>query len=110
MHGTNPEPLMSSLGQKRTLRLVSPMSALPPNADIARRQLDVRFVPISDILHRGKIASLFQRQSTVKSVTDLPIGAWYISVIAPGMIPSGSEDLRCNLTGYQAAFRSLPGR
>jgi hypothetical protein len=40
---------MSALGQKRTLRLASPMSALPPKADIARRPLDVRFGPIPDI-------------------------------------------------------------
>ena len=41
---------MSALGHKRTLRLVSPMSALPPKADIAERDEDVRFVPISDIV------------------------------------------------------------
>jgi hypothetical protein len=34
LHGSNPEPLMSALGQKRTLRRVSVMSALPPKADI----------------------------------------------------------------------------
>jgi hypothetical protein len=27
-------PLMSALGQKRTFKLASPMSALPPKADI----------------------------------------------------------------------------
>jgi hypothetical protein len=37
--------LMSALGHKRTLKHVRPMSALPPKADIAGRQLDVRFVP-----------------------------------------------------------------
>jgi hypothetical protein len=40
---------MSVLGQKRTLRLVDPMSALPPKADIAERNWDVRFVPIADV-------------------------------------------------------------
>ena len=30
------------------------MSALPLKADIAGRQLDVRFVPEADILRRGK--------------------------------------------------------
>jgi hypothetical protein len=34
LHGSNPKPLMSALGQKRTLALVKPMSALPPKADI----------------------------------------------------------------------------
>jgi hypothetical protein len=40
---------MSALGQKQTLRLVRLMSALPPKADIAERQLDVRFVPKADM-------------------------------------------------------------
>ena len=34
LHGSNPEPLMSALGQKETFRQVRPMSALPPKADI----------------------------------------------------------------------------
>jgi hypothetical protein len=33
--GSLNSPSMSALGQKRTLRLASPMSALPPKADIA---------------------------------------------------------------------------
>jgi hypothetical protein len=33
---------MSGMGQKRTLKHVGLMSALPPKADIAGRQLDVR--------------------------------------------------------------------
>ena len=37
LHGSNLAPLMSALGQKRTLRDVRPMSALPPKADILRR-------------------------------------------------------------------------
>jgi hypothetical protein len=40
---------MSALGQKRTLRLASSMSALLPKADIAERKWDVRYVPIADI-------------------------------------------------------------
>jgi hypothetical protein len=35
LHGSNPEPLMSALGQKRTFSNVRRMSALPPKADIA---------------------------------------------------------------------------
>jgi hypothetical protein len=38
------------LGQKQTLPDISAMSALPPKADIAGQQLDVRFVPKGDIL------------------------------------------------------------
>jgi hypothetical protein len=34
LHGNNPEPLMSALGQKRTFERLDTMSALPPKADI----------------------------------------------------------------------------
>jgi hypothetical protein len=34
LQGTNPEPLMSALGQKWTLGMARPMSALPPKADV----------------------------------------------------------------------------
>jgi hypothetical protein len=34
LHGSNPDPLMSALGQKQTLQHVRTMSALPPKADI----------------------------------------------------------------------------
>jgi hypothetical protein len=40
---------MSALGQKRTLRLVRLMSALPPKADIDERGCHLRFVPIAAI-------------------------------------------------------------
>jgi len=35
LRSSNPEPLMSALGQKQTLRRIRAMSALPPKADIA---------------------------------------------------------------------------
>jgi hypothetical protein len=40
---------MSALGHKRTLELVSVMSALPRKADIRWSVRDVRFVPKADI-------------------------------------------------------------
>jgi hypothetical protein len=40
----------SALGQKRTLKRLHPMSALPPKADIAGRLLDVRYVPEADMI------------------------------------------------------------
>src|SRR5262249_30004275 len=40
---------MSALGQKQTLRRMRRMSALPPKADIAKRDHHVRFVPKADI-------------------------------------------------------------
>ena len=45
LHGSNPDPLMSALGHKRTLGRLYVMSALPPKADIVGRNADVRFVP-----------------------------------------------------------------
>src|SRR5215469_3636579 len=54
LHGNDPEPLMSALGQKRTLERVRSMSALPPIADIETPSCDVRFVPKADILRCGK--------------------------------------------------------
>ena len=36
---------MSALGHKRTFGKVRVMSALPPKADMAQRDRDVRFVP-----------------------------------------------------------------
>jgi hypothetical protein len=47
---------MSALGQKRTWDCRSLMSALPSKADIAERQLDVRFVPKPDKVRRSKMA------------------------------------------------------
>ena len=41
MQGSNPEPLMSALGQKRTFRSNRLMSALPPKADIGKRRVSV---------------------------------------------------------------------
>jgi hypothetical protein len=40
---------MSALGQKQTSNSQPVISALPPKADIAGRQLDVCFVPQADI-------------------------------------------------------------
>jgi hypothetical protein len=48
LHGSNPDPPMSALGQKQTLGKVRLMSALPPKADIAERDWNVRFVPKAD--------------------------------------------------------------
>jgi hypothetical protein len=49
LHGSNPEPPMSALGQEQTLMTAWAMSALPPKADIHRRERDVRFVPKAHI-------------------------------------------------------------
>src|SRR6516225_4967974 len=49
LRSSNPEPLMSALGQKQTLRHLQPMSALPPKADIGTQPLNVRRVPKCDI-------------------------------------------------------------
>jgi hypothetical protein len=41
------------MGQKQTSENVQMMSALPPKADIAERDQDVRFVPKPDIQEFG---------------------------------------------------------
>jgi hypothetical protein len=40
---------MSALGQKQTSTRIQTTSALPPRADIAGQQSDVRLVPIRDL-------------------------------------------------------------
>src|SRR6516164_10088081 len=49
LRDSNREPLMSALGQKQTSWHLQRMSALPPKADIADCDGDVRFVPEADI-------------------------------------------------------------
>jgi hypothetical protein len=49
---------MSALGQKQTSDEHPLMSALPPKADIAERDEDVRFVPIADI---AKLSELLRK-------------------------------------------------
>jgi hypothetical protein len=46
--GNVSERATSALCQKRTLKRLRPMSALPPKADIQQHDLDVRFVPLAD--------------------------------------------------------------
>ena len=69
LQDSNPQPLMSALGQKQTSDWRLLMSALPPMADIAERNQRVGFVPIPDITghysisrqrveeHRGRCCS-----------------------------------------------------
>src|SRR3974377_1598773 len=54
LHSSNPQPLMSALGQKQTSRHLQPMSALPPKADIGTQSWDVGFVPKADIQEEQK--------------------------------------------------------
>jgi len=49
LHGSNPEPLMSALGQKQTCAAHKLMSALHPIADMCGAARDVRYGPIADI-------------------------------------------------------------
>jgi hypothetical protein len=52
---------MPALGHKRTFRSVIVMSALPPKADIPRREQHVRFVPIADIHTKRKTPDITVR-------------------------------------------------
>src|ERR1700745_2200095 len=49
LHGSNPELLMSALGQKQTSDCQLLMSALPPKAEIAEQISNVRPVPKADV-------------------------------------------------------------
>jgi hypothetical protein len=42
LHGSNPDPRMSALGQKRTFSNVAPMSALPPKFCTAVKNVVIR--------------------------------------------------------------------
>ena len=57
LHGINPEPLKSALGQKQTWRFETAMSALPPKTDIAERGHHVCFVPKDGVIGRRLVDS-----------------------------------------------------
>jgi hypothetical protein len=48
LHGSNPEPHMSALGQKRTCAVQKAMSALHPKATSNATSWNVRFGPKAD--------------------------------------------------------------
>jgi hypothetical protein len=56
LHSSNPDPVMSPLGQKRASRPFRRMSALPPKADIGTQSWNVRFVPKADMVGAAKTA------------------------------------------------------
>jgi hypothetical protein len=58
LHSSNPQPLMSALGQERTLRHLRLMSAISPQAEITEGNRHVRFVPLTSDLrleHSSKV-------------------------------------------------------
>jgi hypothetical protein len=75
LRGSNPEPLMSALGQKRTSEHVRSMSALPPKADIGTQSRDVHFVPKADILRCSKV----RRYSITSSARASSLPACFVS-------------------------------
>ena len=71
LHGSNPVPLMSTLGHKQTSQGISRMSALPPKADIRSLYPHVRFVPKADI------RSDFEVEDIAAS-SACPVEIWFI--------------------------------
>ena len=69
LRSSNPEPLMSALGQKQTLRRIRAMSALPPKADIGTQSWNVRFVPKADKVHCSKIVR-YSITSSARAISD----------------------------------------
>src|SRR3974390_2131729 len=72
LHGSNPEPPMSALGQKQTLQSVRPMSALPPKADINHRERDVGFVPFCSVDNLARNTEGAHGRSSPKSLICRP--------------------------------------
>ena len=73
---SNPERLMSAMGQKRTSRLVRVMSALPPKADIHRRNSitePVRSPGSTDLQNAGTPSRTGRRYSASACVSQKPM-------------------------------------
>jgi len=71
LHGSNIEPFMSALGHNRTFCDTTAMSAIPPKADIPRRNLNVCFGPKAEVESIHSI-SLSTRATRVAG-TSIPI-------------------------------------
>jgi hypothetical protein len=84
-------------GQKRTLRRIQSMSALPSKADIRSRARDVRFVPIADV--SGYSINSSARPSSGSGIVRL-------SVLASLRLIANSIFVTCS-TGRSAAFSPL---
>ena len=91
---------MSALGHWRTLKRLHPMSALPPKADIRDSDLHIRFVPIADILQRGKE----RRYSiTLSARSSNDSGIVKLSALAVVRLMTKSYLVGCS-TGMSAGF------
>jgi hypothetical protein len=64
---------MSASGQQRTCRFEIAMSALPPQADIPRRDLDVCFGPKADIVRTDKLAFVIASSHPKCDFADEPL-------------------------------------
>jgi hypothetical protein len=67
---------MSALGQKQTFGPFTATSALPPKADIAKRDSDVRFVPKADIPRCSEDRRYSITSSARRLVRVLRLGGW----------------------------------
>ena len=80
---------MSALGHKRTKRHLGSMSALPPKADIERRDGHVRFVPKAHICTAANNAPF---DYVVGAGVNDPPPARSKAVIRPSLTPSLPAD------------------
>ena len=80
LDGSTREARMSALAQKRTLRGVRPMSALPPKADMDQSSRDVRFVPKADILRCSKERRYSMTSSAIASSDGGTFKRWAFAV------------------------------
>jgi hypothetical protein len=104
LRGINFTRSTSALGHKRTLKRLHPMSALPPIADIAGRQLNVRFVPIPDLSRCSELSTFYSIISSAMLSRDAGIVSPSIRAVSALMTSSNLFD--CN-TGKSAGFSPL---
>jgi hypothetical protein len=73
---------MSALGHERTFRDFRMTSALPPKADIAEHDEDVRFVPKADIVRCGERRRYSMTSSATASSADGTVRPSALAVFA----------------------------
>jgi hypothetical protein len=95
---------MSALGQKRTFRTAIAMSALPPKADIRRRETNVRYGPIADISQRSAHDN-FARHERKSGYANCLVGDYSIEIGCPTMMLRGDRVGRTSVIANPPLFR-----
>jgi len=94
---------MSGLGQDQPSSARARMSAIPPKADIAKRDCHVRFVPEADVSSRSK-ATVYSITSSARSKVD--VGTDTPIALAVFKLSANSKLVGCS-TGRSDGFAPL---